>query len=482
MNPQPADQRAVQIHELEAGPLDVLVIGGGINGAGIARDLALRAKTAGTPLRIGLVEQNHFGSGTSGRNSQLIHGGLRYLENLEFGLVRESLYERAVLLRIAPALVRPLAFLMPFYGRRARFYYGTGLRLYGWLAGRRNLERNRALSRAETLALEPGLASEGLHSAALFYDGHVEAARFVLANVLDAVNNGALAANHLRVESWVREGGLWRVRLSDTLSGRAFELTARKVVDATGPWSRSGALRLVRGSHLILPRLTSGEHAVAWFEEGGRIVFVIPFGETRQLSLVGTTDVDHTSGPDDVRISDEEREYLLKVARRLFPAAASIEPAAAYSALRPLVRDESAAALRASREHRIWNSEDGILHVAGGKYTTYRRMSEEAADIVTHEISPRLAGVHVTADTPLAPGEPPQDRDQRILFAVRQEMARRLDDLLFVSTSWGYEQQWSAEGLAPYASTMGAELGWDEARTGQEIRAVLCQMAPRERP
>jgi glycerol-3-phosphate dehydrogenase len=473
--------RALQVAALEAGPLDVLIVGGGVNGAGIARDLALRASAAGTPLRIGLVEQRHFASGTSGKNSQLIHGGLRYLQNLEFGLVRESLHERAVLLRIAPDLVRPLPFLMPFYGLGARLYYGAGLRFYDLLAGRHNLKRHRMLSRAEALRLEPALAAEGLHSAALFYDGRVDAARFVLANVFDAIRNGALAANYLRVEGWRREGSLWRVRLADTLSSGALDLSARKLVDATGPWSRTGALRLVRGSHLILPRLTTsdhavGDHAVAWFEEGGRIVFVIPFGEAAELSLVGTTDVDHAGGPDDVRISAEETAYLLRVVRRLFPAAAT-EPVAVYSALRPLVRDESAAALRASREHRIWNSADGVLHVAGGKYTTYRRMSEEAADAIALEIAPRLERLHVTAETPLQALDAPRERSARIACSVRQEMARTLADLMFVSTSWGYEQQWKTESLAPYAREMGAELGWDEARIGEEVRGVLCQAA-----
>ncbi len=477
MNSPSQDLRALQIAALAAGPLDVLIVGGGINGAGIARDLALRTAACGKALRIGLVEQRQFGSGTSGKSSQLIHGGLRYLQSFEFGLVRESLHERAVLLRMAPALVRPLAFLMPFYRRTARLYYGAGLRFYDWLAGRHNLKRHRVLSREETRRLEPALAAEGLDSAALFYDGHVDAARFVLANVFDAIRNGALAANYLRAEGWKREGGLWRVRLGDTLSGETLELAARKLVDATGPWSRTGSLRLVRGSHLIFPRLTTGEHAIAWFEEGGRIVFVIPFGEADELSLVGTTDADHTSGPDDVRISAEETAYLLRVARRLFPAAAGVEPVAAFSALRPLVRDKPAAAMRASREHRIWNSADGVLHIAGGKYTTYRRMSEEAADKVAREIAPELSRTHVTAETPLAAMQAPRERSERIAFAVGQEMARRLADLMLVSTSWGYKQQWNRAELEPTAREMGARLGWDEARIEQEIGLVLCQTA-----
>jgi glycerol-3-phosphate dehydrogenase len=154
-----------------------------------------------------------------------------------------------------------------------------------------------------------------------------------------------------------------------------------------------------------------------------------------------------------------------------------VQPVAAYSALRPLIGDKSSTARGASRESRIWNSADGVLHVAGGKFTTYRRMSEEAANAVAREVAPRLLAVHVTAETPLAPVEAPPGRDERIAFAVRREMARSLSDLLFVSTSWGYAQQWSGETLAPYARDMGAWLGWDEARVEREISLVLCQTA-----
>jgi glycerol-3-phosphate dehydrogenase len=478
VNPPDADQRRPQVSGIVAGPLDVLIVGGGINGAGIARDLALRAKAAGVTLRVGLAEQRQFGSGTSGRNSRLIHGGLRYLQGLQFGLVRESLRERGALLRMAPGLVRPLPFLMPFYGRRARYYYGAGLWLYDLLAGRHGLGRHRILSREEAGRTEPGLASEGLDSAAVFQDARVDAARFVLANVLDAIGNGALAANYLRAVSWAREGGMWRVRLEDTLSGETLEVAARKLVDATGPWSRTGGLRLVRGSHIVLPRLTTDSHAIAWFERNGRIVFVIPFGERDDLSLVGTTDVDHEGGPDDVRISAEETAYLLRVAGRLFPKAKDASPIAAYSALRPLVGDGTLDPRLASREHRIWNSPNGVLHVAGGKYTTYRLMSEEAADAVAREVAPRLAGLHVTAEAPLAAMDASAERRERIAFAVRREMSRRLADLMFVSTCWGYEQQWNAELLAPVAHEMGALLGWSEPRVEQEIELVLCQTAP----
>jgi glycerol-3-phosphate dehydrogenase len=470
-----SDLREVQIRALREAPLDVLVLGGGINGAGVARDLALRAEGGGTRLRIGLIERGQFGSGTSGRNSQLIHGGLRYLKQLQFGLVREALRERAALIRLAPDLVRPLRFLMPFYGAADRFYYGAGLALYDLLAGRQNIAQHRRLGRSQTLAFEPGLGREGLRGGAVFWDAQVHAARLVLANVFDAVRHGAAAANYLRAAGWSRSGPLWRVEVADELSGERFELRARKLVDTLGPWSPGSALRLVRGSHIVLPRLTAGDHAVAEFNRDGRIVFVMPWGETRPLSLVGTTDVDHDCGPDAVAAAPAEIEYLLGAVRRLFPQAGDVRPIATYSALRPLVPEEKASPSAVSREHRIWNDGAGVLHVAGGKYTIYRAMSEEAGDLVAREVAPALARVHVTARAAIA-GKIARGAGA-IAGATLDDMARRLSDALFVSTYRGYEQQWTAERLAPLAREMGELLGWDERRRQEEIARVLCQAA-----
>ena len=186
------DVRRQQIAQLQESDLGVLVIGGGINGAGVIRDLALRARQTGTPLRIGLVEQNHFASGTSGKNSQLIHGGLRYLKYLQVHLVRESLYERSVLLRIAPQFVKPLPFLLPMYGWKSRLMYGSGLWLYDKLAGSQAIARRRMLTKAQIAAMEPDLNRNGLSAAAIFYDCGIPSARFVVENVLDAMDNGAM--------------------------------------------------------------------------------------------------------------------------------------------------------------------------------------------------------------------------------------------------------------------------------------------------
>jgi glycerol-3-phosphate dehydrogenase len=472
-----AELRRRNLGRLQSEPLDVLIIGGGINGAGVARDLALRARHAGVPLEIGLVEKRHFASGTSGKNSQLIHGGLRYLKYFEFSLVRESLRERTVLLKLAPHLVEPLPFLIPIFSRFGRLFYGAGLWMYDLLAGTANIGRHRPLSRADVAGLEPGLSLEGLAGGAIFHDCRVHSARLVVENIADAARHGAIVANYVKAETRERtaDGG-WTIGMADQLTGERWRARARKIVDACGPWGNEGSLRLVRGSHIVLPRLTSGDRAVAHFDEAGRIVFFIPWGAANQLTLAGTTDVDHTAGPEDVRISEDEARYLLGIARRLFPAAGSMTPISAYSSLRPLLPDEAGSPTAASREHRIWNSPDGVLHIAGGKYTTYRVMSEQAADAVTEEIAPALGSVHLTASTPFqAPLPRIEDLppEEQVEQAVNREMAQRLADVLFVSTYVGYERTWNETALAPYAEAMAKSLGWTAERTAGERRLVL---------
>lgn len=445
-------------------PLDVLVIGGGINGAGVLRDLALRAEHAHATLRAGLVEQKHFASGTSGKNSQLIHGGLRYLKYLQFHLVRESLHERSVLLRIAPQFVKPLPFLLPMYGLKSRVMYGAGLWLYDQLSGSQRIHRHRIVSRGEIASVEPGLSIDGLLAAAIFYDCAILSARFVVENILDAVGRGTFAANYVKAESWERGAGArWVVRCTDQMTGEPFEIMARKLVDARGAWMDGKDLRLVRGSHIVIPRVGSSENAIAHFEPDGRIVFLIPWGSRNNLTLVGTTDEDHRGSPDDVRISSEEREYLKRVVHRLFPGRVDVQPISTFSSLRPLVRDDSSSATSASRGHKIWNSEDGVLKIAGGKYTTYRLMSEEATDRICLEIAPELAGVRVTERTPFA----------AIERGVGEQMEQHLSDYLFVSTYLGYECRWDADSLRPVAEALARARNWTAGRVCEEVNGII---------
>lgn len=458
------DARAEQIQLLRAQSLDVLVLGGGINGAGVIRDLALRARQTATPLQVGLLEQNHFASGTSGKNSQLIHGGLRYLKYLQFHLVRESLEERSVLLRIAPQYVKPLAFLLPMYGIKSRLIYGTGLRLYDWLSGADTIAHHKMLRKQEVAQIEPGLTPDRLSAAAIFYDCGVASARFVVENILDAMANGALAANYVKAEAWERRAdGFWRVRCTDSLGGEEFEIRARKLVDARGAWSDGDSLRLVRGSHIVIPRVSASDHAIAHFEPNGRIIFLIPWGSRNQLTLVGTTDEEHQAGPEHVHITKQELDYLLGIVGKLFPAQVHVKPISAFSSLRPLIRERKGSPTSATREHRIWNSEDGILHIAGGKYTTYRLMSEEASDLVCNEIAPQLAALHLTAGQPFASFE----------REIGDALEQHLWDYLYVSTYLGYERRWSVESLMPLAEALGQKRGWEKDRVHQEVDAII---------
>ena len=340
----------------------------------------------------------------------------------------------------------------------------------------------------------------------------------MLENIFDAARAGAAVVNYVRGEANAA---------TDVFTGDRFTVRARQVVDATGPWESTANVRLVRGSHLLFPRLTAGDHAIAFFEEAGRIVFVIPWPGSAALSLVGTTDCDHTGGPDKVHIAPEEVRYLRDIVNRLFPGAGNPEPVAAFSALRPLLQSGTSAT-RASREHRIWKSPDGVLHVAGGKYSTYRAIAEQVAERICREIAPAAAGMGITSQRPLGgntherleavrgtmTGEParliadygvaapnvlawlphwgkPSRRigfaspfayptvgvdsiaAARIAYAAHHEMVQRLPDLLFVSTTWGYERKWDAAALEPVATELGRHWNWDRARLDEEIALAL---------
>jgi len=485
------DTRQSAIERLRGETFDVLIFGGGINGAGTARDLALRGKASNGKFTVGLVEQNHFSSGTSGKNSHLIHGGLRYLKQFDFKLVREALHERSVLLQIAPHLVDPQPFLMPLSGFAQSLYYDFGLTVYDLFDSSGAVPRHRRIPVKELRNLEPGLGLPGLTGAMEFYDAQVRSARLVLENVFEAIRNGAVCANYIRAESHARDrDGLWHVQLRDSISGETFETTARALIDSTGPWARDPAPRLVRGSHIVMPRLNSSGRAIAHFEDDGRIIFLIPWGERGERTLIGTTDVDHHGSADDVHISKDETRYLRTIAARIFPASAKLEPVAAFSSLRPLLVSHGSAT-KATREHHIYRDPQGIIRITGGKYTTYRAMSEEAADLVTAEIAPELRSVHLTARRALNGNTPdavrallkdtralsaqygvaePQvimlihqygvltpavleyvetatlagreDVDAaRLVFATRHEMAMEPRDFLEVSTSLGLEGQ-----------------------------------------
>ncbi len=381
--------------ELMDGDYDVVVIGGGMAGAGAARDLALRG------LGVALVDKGDFASATTSRSSKLIHGGLRYLELFDFGLVRESLRERETLRRLAPHVVRPLPFLVPVYDRSSRSLIKVriGLRLYDWLTPGRDREHYRVLRPIDALSLEPAIAAQGLRGAGYYFDDLlVSPERLCLENVLSACRHGARAFNYAEVEEVLRrpKGDIAGVRVRDLLSGRVVTLRAPVVVNATGPWvdelraqagitERGGhVLRRTKGIHCLLPRMT--EHAVYHSTSDDRMIFVIPW---REFSLVGTTDTDFEGDVDRVHATRDEVEYLLGEVRQALsdPRLTADEVSYTYAGVRPLSFEEGKRASDVSRAHRIVSEVHGrFLSITGTKLTCFRSLAEELGNHVVRAL------------------------------------------------------------------------------------------------
>lgn len=378
-----------------AQPVDLLVIGGGIVGVGIARDAAMRG------LRVVLAEARDLGWGTSSRSSRLIHGGIRYLEHAQFRLVSEALRERAVLRHIAPHLVWPLPFVFPlFRGDRVPLWkLAAGLWFYDLLAGRRKLERHRRLTQRELLELEPGLRSTGLEGGGRYVDMQCDDARLVVATARSAAAHGAHILNHTPVESLLLEGG--RVRgavLHDRVMGTRGTVRARIVVSAAGPWTdelrrledadTEPVLRTTKGAHLVVPRGRLGNNQAVTFLSpvDGRVMFALPWSE--HWSYIGTTDTDEGGEPDAVHTSAADVEYLLRSVNAVFPSAhlQNEDVLATWAGLRPLVRDGAVNTSSVSREHAILEGTGGMLAVAGGKLTTYRPMAADVVDRVVERL------------------------------------------------------------------------------------------------
>jgi glycerol-3-phosphate dehydrogenase len=366
---------------------DLLVIGGGINGTGIARD------AAGRGLSVVLLESNDLACGTSSASTKLIHGGLRYLEHREFRLVREALQERTRLMRIAPHLIRPLRFVLPTPpGGRPRWLVRLGLLLYDHLAARGGLPRSGAVRLDGPLGAGLRAMPGGAFS---YYDCWVDDARLVVLNAMDARERGADIRIGTRFLNAQRADDGWRVTAENVASAEIFEIHARAIVNAAGPWveraesaiagSPQGAsVRLVKGSHIIVPRQFEGEHAYFMQNDDGRIMFAIPY--EGMFTLIGTTDVDFAGDPGDVRISDAEIAYLCEEAERFL--ARPIVPADivhTYSGVRPLFDDGGSDPASVTRDY-VLRLDDGEgaphLTVFGGKITTYRRLSEHALDML----------------------------------------------------------------------------------------------------
>ncbi|MCI4371917.1 MAG: glycerol-3-phosphate dehydrogenase/oxidase, partial [Thermoplasmata archaeon] len=494
------------------------VIGGGIVGAGVARDAAIRG------LATALVERGDFASGTSGKTSRLVHGGLRYLRNYRVGLVRDAVRERDRLVDNAPALVHPLPFVIPAYRDRrpGRWALRFGLFVYDLLSTQTKLPRRIWLRADEASEREPRLSRDGLAGAGIYHDAWTDDARLVLAVVRDTADHGAAVVNYTEVVEVLRTAGqVSGAHVVDRTTGISQTVRARVIVNATGVWldrvrapQPTPTIRPTKGIHLFLPRAKVGNrHALAWtVPADGRIVFVLPWNE---LTLVGTTDTDFDGAPDRVLPEASDVAYLLDAVNAAYPEA-KVTPAdvvSAYAGLRPLLRQGRTGASESdvSRDHAIFQDSDGLISVAGGKLTTHRLMAEDVVDLV----AARAGKPHPTGTRDLALGPPllpldafmalgvdedtalhlqrrtspealrrhldaPAARERlgdglphiwaEVDAAIHDEMAMTSADVLVRRLGFFYEAPDQGLAVAPaVAERIARSLGWDARRTEQDI-------------
>lgn len=388
-----SSERTVYLKEMSAVKLDLLIIGGGITGAGIAWDASCRGMVTG------LVEMNDFASGTSSRSTKLIHGGLRYLKQGEIRLVREVGLERALLHKSAPHLVEPIPMLLPIYKKGTYGYWASsfGLLLYDWLAGVKRSERRKMYGLEDTKVLEPLFKQEGLKGAGYYYEYQTDDARLTIEVLKSARANGALMTNYAKATAFIYRGGrVVGVKVEDLISGKVYSIYAKKVVNAAGPWVdeirtkdkslKGKRLLLTKGVHLVVDYKKLPVKQAAYFDvQGGRMIFVIPRG---MKTYIGTTDTIYEGDIGSPSISEADRTYLLNAVNNTFPNVqlrlTDIE--AAWSGLRPLLREEGKNPSEISRKDEVFVSDSGLITIAGGKLTGFRKMAEKVVNLVSKQL------------------------------------------------------------------------------------------------
>lgn len=493
--------RAHELARLAAGaaPFDLVVIGGGANGAGCALDGASRG------LRVLLLERGDFGSGTSSRSSKLVHGGLRYLAQGRLGLVREALRERALLLANAPELVRPRTFVVPLESALDSLKFGAGVALYDWLAGTHGLARGGRLDRAALACRVPGLRRHGLRGAVTYGDAQFDDARLLLALVRAAHAHGAAVLNYVEAVAFEYDarGRIRGVVARDSLDGHEYAIAARGVINAAGVWGdRIRAFERPLGTAQVLPSqgahvvvaghfLDSADAVVLPHTADGRIMFALPWHGS---VLLGTTDTALAHLPEQAQpLATEVDEILAVAGRYLAQAPTRADVRAAFAGVRPLAAHAaSGSTARVSREHQIEISRGGLVSVSGGKWTTYRLVAEQCVDALvshaglscgtsrTRAIELReAAGDGVAAlvadrpelGTPLHPALPYCGADY--VWAVQAEMTLTVADALAYRTRALFIDAHAAAAIAPkVAALMGACAGWDDARIAAEQAAA----------
>jgi len=471
---------------------DVLVVGGGIQGAAVARDAALRG------LGVVLVERGDLASGTSSRSSKLIHGGIRYLETGRLGLVREALRERSILLRLASEFVRPLPFLIPHYRNegRSRLEIRAGLWLYAALAGREPIAEHRAVSAREALELEPSLRPEGLQGGSLYWDAQMDDALLCVAVAVDAELAGAVIRTYASVVALEARGESWRARFHDVDTGKEEVVEARCVVNAAGPWAEEiralvrpapgAGLRRTRGSHVVVPGQTRERALLLTAHRDGRAFFVIPWGE---YSLIGTTDVDDSTPPERIAPDVGDIRYLLEEAARALPCLRTeARPLRAFAGVRSLAQGNAIRPWANSREHRIIE-EGTMLTLIGGKYTTHRSLAERVVDRVARMTGGRAARcataelvlhgrqMGIQGFRPRYPGKLQLEgsleiTEAEVVHAVQKEHARHLGDILERRSRLWLHSGAMRRAAPRVAAWMAPHLGWDEPATAREVQRV----------
>jgi glycerol-3-phosphate dehydrogenase len=481
--------------DLSGQDFDVLVIGGGITGCGVARDAAMRG------LSVALFERDDFASGTSGRSSRLIHGGIRYLERGQLHLVHESIRERQTLLRIAPHLVKPLAFTWPIYrgARVGKVKLSAGLLVYQLMAAGRS-RRHFTLNAAETVAREPSLKSKGLTGGAVYYDACTDDARLTVANALAAREYGATVVSHTSViELLTNNGKAIGATVKPQHSGEAYHVSARVIVNATGVWEngfsdyeRARRRRGSKGVHISVARERVGNRDALTLISpvDGRVMFCLPAGPQ---SIIGTTDTWTKESPETVHASVDDVDYLLRSANAYFPRAELTrdDVVSAWAGIRPLATAATTNPGVVSREHSIVTDRSGVINVTGGKLTTYRSMAAEAVDLVQRRLGQerkraatdstelpggnrateiaRLQRENESLSTPLVEALP--YTGAHLVYGVKVEMAQTLADLLIRRSHLAFETRDHGLGAAPFAARIVAPLlGWSEETKSARLR------------
>ncbi|MDB5322059.1 MAG: glycerol-3-phosphate dehydrogenase [Phycisphaerales bacterium] len=460
------------------GVVDVLVVGGGIVGAGVARDAAMRG------LSTVLVDRYDFAFGTSSRSSRLLHGGLRYLAQGRVGLVREASHEKMILARIVPHLARPLPFLFPTYKGSgwSRWKLRLGVKMYDLLCGKSNLGKSGGLSQGGMLEFLPGLRREGLTGGVRYFDGFTNDARLVVDTLRSAEAHGARLLNYTSLASAERGAGVWACRLAGAGGAGGETLMARIVVNAAGAWAEGFPaskvhLRLTKGVHLVIDRVRLPVPDAVVMTDGKRILFAIPWGER---VILGTTDSDYDGPTENPTCDAEDMAYVLRIVNRHFPAATIVEGdvISAWAGLRPLIANANGKPSDISRAHEIHVNADGWIDVAGGKLTTYRLMAEQTIDHATRllaksDVECRTAEeAIVSADGAAAAFSgvaPPAVSQEAVEHFCRSEWARHLDDVMIRRAGWHYYHRDRAEIAERVAGWMAAALGWSAERTAAEL-------------